>query len=284
MVVAFDGVGQQVNDVVHQQQGAHAVYAGAAQNGEHGQLGNALMQTLDHFSVGEVFAGEELIHHFFAGFCNGFLQSFVEFFDNVFLAFGNVDFNALQVVHFVCTLVENVHQTGSLLVGVQSGDNDGSDLVAEAFTQCVVGCVVVGVFFVDLGDVDEAGHVAFFAELPSLFQTYGDAVLSGADDNSCVSCTEGFHNSAGEVEVTRSVNDVDLGASVFYGSNGSGDGYTAAYFFGIVVADGVAVSVLAHTVDCAGDIKQAFDQSGLTAAAVAQKADVADIGGCVAHD
>ena len=49
-----------------------------------------------------------------------------------------------------------------------------------------------------------------------------------------------------------------------------------ADLLGIVVANGVAVGVLADTVDGTGHVKQALGQGGFAAAAVAQQADIAD--------
>ena len=53
--------------------------------------------------------------------------------------------------------------------------------------------------------------------------------------------------------------------------------------FGIVITNGVAVGILANTVNGTGHVKQALSQGGLTAAAVAQKADIAN-GVCCVHN
>jgi hypothetical protein len=58
--------------------------------------------------------------------------------------------------------------------------------------------------------------------------------------------------------------------------HGSGDGDITANFFGIVVSDGVAVSVLAHTINGSGHVKQALSQSGLAAATVTEQTNITD--------
>ena len=55
----------------------------------------------------------------------------------------------------------------------------------------------------------------------------------------------------------------------------------AADLFGIIVTNGVAVGVLADTIDDTGHVKQAFGQGGLTTAGVAKQADVANRVCCV---
>ena len=69
------------------------------------------------------------------------------------------------------------------------------------------------------------------------------------------SSTQSFHHSAGEVESAGGVQQVDLGVLVLQRHNGGGDRNIAADLFRIVVAHGVAVGILAHTVDSTGHIQ-----------------------------
>ena len=150
MVIALDGIGEQRNDVIHQHQAAQAVDAGAAQHGEQAQVLHAIVQTLDHFSIGEVIAFEEAIHQSLVGLCNSFLQSIVEFFDNGQLVIGNLDLNPLQVLHLVCTLIQHVYDTGNLLGSIPDGNNNRSDLIAVLFTQSLESGIVIGMILVHL--------------------------------------------------------------------------------------------------------------------------------------
>ena len=175
-------------------------------------------------------------------------------------------------------MTESLHvdDAGDFVAGVPDGDHHRGDLVAVLGPQGFEGGVVVGVVLVHLGDVDEPGHVPLFAVLPGLLKAHGDAVLGRAHQNGGVGSPQGLYHSAGEVEGAGGVQQVDLHILVFQGDHGGGDGNITADLLGVVVADGVAVGVLAHAVDGAGHVKQTLSQGGLAAAAVPEQTDVAD--------
>ena len=277
MVVALHGVGQQIHHVVHQHQAAHAVDSRAAQHGEQTQLPHALAQALDHLGIGEVLAAEELVHELLAGLGHGLLQGVVELGDDGHLVLGDLDLHPLEVLHLIGALVQHVDDAGDLLVLVPDGDHQGGDLLAEALTQGIEGGVVVAVVLIGLGDVDKTGHIPLFAVFPGLLQTHGDTVLRGADDHGGVGGPQGLHDLAGEIKSARGVQHVQAAARELQRRHGGGQGDLPLGLLGIIIADGVAVSHTAHPVDGAGHIKQALRQGGLTAAAVAQQADVADV-------
>ena len=267
--------------MIHQHQAAQAVDAGAAQNGIQGLVDDTLMHTLDHFGIGEVLTAEELVHELIAGFGNGFFQRIVELFNDGILAIGNGDLNALEILHLVGALIQHIDDAGDLLLVVPDGNHHGRDLVAVLLTQGVEGGIVVGVFLVNLGDVDEAGHIAFFAVLPCLLKADGDAVLGGNHQNGSIGSAQCFHHGAGEIETAGGVQQIDLDILVFQRNHSRGDGNMAANLFGIIVTNGVAVGVLTDTVDGTGHVEQTLGQGGLTTAGVTQQADVANSVCCV---
>ena len=255
MIVAFHGVGQQLNDVIHQHQAAQAGNAGAAQHGEQAQVGHAAVQAGHHFAVGKVVAFKEAIHQRLIGFGNGFLQGIVEFLNNGNLVLRNLNFHPLQVLHLIGALIEYVYDAGNLLGGVPDGDDDRGNLIAVALPQRVEGGVVIGIILVYLGDVDKAGHIALLAVFPCLFKANGDAVFGGQNQNGCIGSAEGFHNGTGEVETTGGIQQVNLGVVIFQRNHRGGNGNMTANFFGVVIANGVAVGVLADPVNDTGHVK-----------------------------
>ena len=277
VVVALHGVGQQVGNIVHQHQGADAVDSGAEEDGEHGQLPHALAQALDHLGIGEVLAAEVLVHHFLGGLSHGLLQSLVELGNHGGLVLGDVHFHPLVVLQLIGALVEHVDEAGGHLALVPHGNHQGSDLVAIALAQGVEGGVVVAVLLVDLGDIDEARHVALLAILPDFFKANGNAVLGGADDDGGVGGPQSLHDLAGEIECAGGVQQVDLAALVFQRGHSHGNGDLAADLLGIVVADRVAVRTSAHAADCVGHKQQTLGQGGLAAAAMPHQADITDV-------
>ena len=281
--VALGGVGKQVHNVVHEHQGAHGVDGGAAQHREQGQLPHALAQALDHLGVGEGLAAEVLVHHLLGGFGHGLLQGLVELGDHVHLVGGDVHFHPLVVLQLIGPLVEHVDEAGGVLVRVPHGNHQGGNLVAVLLPQGVEGGVVVAVFLVGLGDIDKARHVPLLAVFPDFFKPHGNAVLGGADDDGGVSGPQGLHHLAGKIKGARGVQQVDLAALVLQGGHGGGNRNLPADLLGVIVADGVAVSAGTHALEGTGHEQQALGQGGLAAAAVAQKADVADVLHGIAH-
>ena len=277
VVVALHGVGQQVHDIVHQHQGAHAVNSRTAQNREQGQVAHALTQAGDHLGIGKVLAGEELVHELLAGLGHRLLQGVVELRDDRILAFGHSDLHSLEVLHLIGALVEHVDQAGDLLVLVPDGNDHGRNLVAIALTQGVEGLVIVGVILVCLGNVNEAGHIALFAVLPRLFQPHRQAILGRADDNGSIGGTQSGNHLTGKAGTARSVQNIDLAALILQRGHRGGNGYLTLDLFRVVVAHSIAVHGLAHTVQSAGHVKQALCQSGLSVTTVTQQADVANV-------
>ena len=284
VIVALHGVGQQIHDVVHEHEGAHAVDGGAAQHGEQAQLPDALAQALDHLGVGEVLAAEELIHELLAGLGHGLLEGVVELGDDVHLVLGHLDLHALEVLHLVGALVQHVDQAGDMLVLIPDGHHQGSDLLAEALTQGLEGGVVIAVVLIGLGDIQEAGHIALFAVLPRLLQANGHAVLGRADNDGGVGGTQCLHHLTGKVKCTRGIQHIDAAALVLQGRHGGGKGNLTLDLLGVVIAHGISVGHTAHAVDGAGYIQQALRQGGLTVSAVTQQTDVADVLYRIAHD
>jgi len=109
------------------------------------------------------------------------------------------------------------------------------------------------------------------------FKAHGNAVLGGADNDGGVGGPQGLHDLTGEVERTGGVQDVDLTALVFQGGYRGRNGDLAANFFGVIIADGVAIGAGTHALDCTGHKQQALSQGSLPAAAVAHQTDVSDV-------
>ena len=141
----------------------------------------------------------------------------------------------------------------------------------------------IAVIFIRLGDVEHAGHVGIFEVFPAALSADGDAVFRSAEDYAGLDGAQGAHHVAREVEKARAVEHVDLAAAEVDRRDAGRDRDLALDLFGIVITDGVAVGRLALTVDRARHIQHALGKCGLTAAAMAEQAHIADILGFVAH-
>ena len=277
MIVALHGIGQQIHDVVHQHQRAHAGDGRAAQHREQAQLPYALAQALDHLGVSKVLTGEELVHKGLGRLRHGLFQGVVELSDDGRLVLRHLDLHPLEILHLEGALVEHVDDAGDLLVLIPDGHHDGGDLLSEALPQGLEGGVVVAVVLVGFGDVDKAGHIPLFAVFPCLFQAHGDPVLGGADDHGGVGGPQGLHHLAGKVERARRIQHIDAAALVLQGRHSGGDGDLTLRLLRIIIADGISIGAAAHPVNGAGHIQKTLCQSGLAAATVAQQTDVTDV-------
>ena len=166
---------------------------------------------------------------------------------------------------------------------VGHGDYNGADHRAVFFLECGENGVKIAVLLVQLGDVENRGNASGLQILPAALCADGDAVFRRAEDNSGFDDADGGENFAGKVKVAGAVEHIDLAAAEINGRDGGGDCDLALDLFSVIVADGVAVSDLAHTVDSAGAEQHALGKAGLTAVAVTYEADVADVLGFVAH-
>ncbi len=164
-------------------------------------------------------------------------------------------------------------------MGAAMGLTAGAELLAQG----VEGGEVVGVLLVELGDVDRLGQVGVGEALPGLLGADVDAVLGGDDYDAGVGDAQGLGDLAGEVKVTRGVQDIYLRLLVLRIHRGQGDAYLAADLLGVEVGDAVARGGAAHAVGDAGQEQDALREGGLAVAAVAEQGDVADVFCCVAH-
>ena len=180
--------------------------------------------------------------------------------------------------------MEHVDEADDLLVGVPDGGGHGGDVLAEPLPQGLEGGVVVGVVLVGLGDIEHPGQLALLAQLPGLLGAHAHAALGGADDDGGVGDLQGLDDLAGEVEVARGIQHIDLAAVVLHRSHRGGDGNLAANLLGVVITNGVAVDGASQPYGSAGQIQHALRQGGLSVATVSQQAYVADVLYGIAHN
>ncbi|MPM97761.1 hypothetical protein SDC9_144938 [bioreactor metagenome] len=276
LMSAVQGVGEQVDHRVHQHEGAQAQSGAAADHGEDGQIPHAGTQPVNHLGVGKLLAGEVFFHHFFAGFGNGFLQGFIKLGHHRLLALGNLDFHPLAVLNLKGALVEHVNDPGDLLIFIPDGSHQGRDIFAEALPQGREGGIVVAVFLIGLGNVEQAGHFAGFAVFPCLLGAHAHAVLGGADNHRSVGHPQSGRDLAGEIEIARRIQDVDFAAVIFNRSNRQRDGNLALDFLRVVITNGIAIRTSAQAVNAAGEIKHGFGQGGLSIPTVTQQTNIAN--------
>ena len=185
----------------------------------------------------------------------------------------NRDFDALVAVHAV-GLADNAVDDAA--VALEDRDDDRRYRYAKLLLQLVQRGIVIRVFLVNLRNVEHTRHCTLFAALPRLFRADARAGLAGRDDQSRLCNAQRALHFAFKIKEARGIEQVDLAVVPFYGRYRSRNRELAADFFGVEIADRVAVGDFAHAVGRTGDIKQAFDERGLAVAAVTHQTYITD--------
>ncbi len=262
--------------------GAHVGHTVGGVDGNDAALLDTDLQTFNDIGLVELHGLKELLHQLFGGAGGGLHQLGAQLFHGVGVGGGDSALLDLVATGGIGHVMHQVNDAGA--VGL--GDRDGADAAAVLVLQRVESLGVVAVLLAALGDREHHGQVGGLQIVPAALGADGDGlgrVLGGDGDYAGLDRAQGVEHLADKVEVAGAVEHVDLVAVELHRRDSRGDGDLAGDLFGIIVADGVAVSYLAQTVDGAGDVEHALGQAGLAGVAVAQEGDVTDVFCFVAH-
>ena len=180
--------------------------------------------------------------------------------------------------------MKHVHDSGDLFVFVPDRYHQGGDVLAEILPQGVEGGVIIHIVLVHFGDVDDAGHFPLGQIFPGPFRADGQAALGRAHQDTRVRYGQALGHLAGEVEIARRVQHVDLAAVIFYGGDSGGNRDLPLDLLRIIVTDGVPLRGPAHAVAAAGQGEKALDEGGLSVTTMAQQADISDVLRRITHN
>ena len=277
--LAFQRVGGKLHKVVQKDGGAETRHRAAAEHGRDGALTDTGLDAGEDLFLGEGLLGEELLHELLAGLSNLLIELHHILLDLLLGVGGKCDLLAGGVIRLLCQQVNNADG----LFAVQDREYERNDRCAEHFAQAVKDIEIVGVFFIQLGDVEHRGQVGLGKVLPALFGADTDAALGGDADHAGVCNAQALHDLAGKVEVTGVIQHIDLALVIFDGNDGGRDRILSLLLFVVEVRNGRTVGALAQTGDRLGREQHAFAQRGFTIATMAQQADVANVIGSIAH-
>ena len=137
--------------------------------------------------------------------------------------------------------------------------------------------VELNVVLVDLVDDEECRRVVFLDKIPGLFCTYLDSGRSVDHDDRCSSCRKSSSCLSGEVEESRSVDEVELCSLVLYRNECLVDGVSFFDLHLLIVGYCVARLNLSESADNLSVQQTCFKEGGLACAAVSEQYDVADL-------
>ena len=266
-----------VRDALEQRVGADAGRSSAAEYRREDQILDALTDAGDQLFIRELLACEIALHQILGQLRDVLAQRRAVLVDAVLHVLGDRDLDALVAVHAVGLADNAVDDADGVAVALEDRDNDRRYRYAELLLQLVQRGIVIRVFLVDFRDVEHARHCLLLAALPRLFRADARAGLAGRDDQSGLCNAHRALHFAFKIKEARGIEQVDLAVVPFYGRYCGRDRELAADFFGVEIADRVAVGDLAYAVGRTGDIKQALDERGLAVAAVAHETYVTDL-------
>lgn len=136
--------------------------------------------------------------------------------------------------------------------------------------------IVIGVFLVNLRDVEHARHLALLGTLPRLLGADAGAGLAGRDNQGGLCHAHCLVDFVFKIKETRCIQQIDLAVVPYDRRNGGRDRELTLDLFGIEIAYGIAFGHLADAVNHARGEQQALDERGLAVASVAHNAYVAD--------
>src|SRR5437016_5041551 len=135
----------------------------------------------------------------------------------------------------------------------------------------------VGVLLVHQGDEEQPRDAARFAVVPHLLGAHFYAAGGGEHHHRAVGGVHARQRLAREIEVPRRVDEVELGVEPLGHGEREGDRVFALDFVGGVIGEGGSVFHGPVTLAGTGHEREGIDEGGLTARAVADDRDVADL-------
>ncbi len=246
-MVSVGGGREQVDYCVEQHLGADAGESAAAKHGNYRSVLYAALKAGEKLLFGEGLSGKVLFHKLLAGFCDGLGKNGMHFVESIGHESGNVDLDPLALFHFVRLTEHNVHNAGDLLV-FDNGYRHRAYGMAEFLSESIIGLVKAAVVLVQLGDIEELGELLLLKIIPGFLNADGNAALRGADDDARVGYSDSLLDLSREIEVTGSVENVDLYALIFGKSRSGGNTDSAFDLLRVIVTYGVSFRHFAQPV------------------------------------
>ena len=155
-------------------------------------------------------------------------------------------------------------------------------LGCEPLLDLPVHLLEVRVLFVHEGHEEQPGNPPLVGIVPDLFRADFHATRGGDHDHRPIRRADAGERLAGEIQVARRIDQVELGIHPFGDGESQVDGVLAFDLVGGVIGEGSAVFHGAVAFARAGHEREGIDQRGLPARAVADDRHVADLT-CLVH-
>ena len=244
----FVGRRHVIGNALEQCVGTDTGCSGAAEYRCDNQILDALTDAGDQLFVRELFACEVALHQLFGQLCNVLAQGCAVLIDTVYHVLRNRDLDALGAFHAVCLADNAVDNADGITIALEDGHDDRTNRNAELLLQLMQRSIVIGVFLIDLGDVEHAGHLALFRTRPCLLGADTGAGLTGCNDQRGLGHAQCLIDFVFEIEEARGIEQVDLAVVPYDRCNGGRDGELALDLFGVEITYGISIGYLTDAV------------------------------------
>ena len=275
--LALGGVRGVLNDIFDELDGTQARCGAAAEDRRDAALLQTGLDALAQLFFGEGLFHEEFLHELFVRLRDLLVDAHHVLFNLLFRVSRQGNLFAAGVIRLLGQHVDNADG----LFAMENGEGQGNDAGAEGIPQGVEDSKIVGVLFIQLGDIEHCGKARVCQGFPALFRADNDAGLGAQADQAGIRNTQRLHHFRGEVKVTGVIQHVDLGALVLDRDDRGLDGVLSLLLFVIEVGDCGTVSALAETGDRLGVEQHALAQSRLAVAAMTQQGNITNVLGSV---
>ena len=249
---------------------------GAAEHGGDGAVVDAVVDALEDFVAGELFAREELLEQLLVRLGDRLADGGGQALEAV-LDVGHRDLGGLALGVVLVGLVVDQVDVALDLVVLDDRHDERADRRPERALELLEHLVEVGVLGVHLVDEEHPRFAHLLGQLIRLFRAHVEAGTRRHGDQHALRRAHAFIHARSEIEKSRGVDQVDLDAAPAERSDRARNGNLAFDLLGVEVADGVAVGNLSQSIGCAGLKEQGLRQGGFAAASVAGNCNVPDL-------
>ena len=213
----------------------------------HIALADILLQSSEHLFLGELFAAEVLVHELFAGLSDRLEHGITARCDIIFHVSRLIDLILLLFVNILVGLLGyDVHIADKLLV-LADRKIQRSDLGSVELCKSIDYLDRGSVLHIHVGDIEHSGKAVLLAQIPCLLRSDFNAALAVNNDDRRVSSCCSFFSLADEIEISGSVQHVDLHILADHGNDRGADRELSVLFFFIKVTDRIAVSYISKS-------------------------------------
>ena len=273
---AFCGLGEILDDLVHQVDDALVLERASCHNGNDVDVENSLADAVDHVLAREEALLEVLFKQQIVVFRRRLGESELHFFVLAAVFFWNGDLLGSRAGEMIRLAGQGV-RIACHLFPVHNGNLNGGELVFVFFAECRNGSGIVGIFLVHAVDEDDDGLFRAQAKVDRFFRTNRHRAVGARDHDRRTAGAQSFVDFAFKIIEPGDIDQIDLDVLPGDGCDRERHGHFTRDFLLVKVGNGGAVFDFSHALDDAAVKEHCLEEGCLAFAAVPDNGNIADI-------